>query len=109
MVTYALTTSENGTSIEELVGDIKKVIVSNGTDYVLELFEAKLLAYGYAPEIISEELNQFIVDNQRIFSITNEFPKITPMDVKAPIVSACYSIDLSKCKKFETNLQNLLK
>ncbi|MFB5762935.1 PD-(D/E)XK motif protein [Paenibacillus medicaginis] len=109
LAVYALTASKNGNSIEELSNDIRQLITDNGTSNDLDLFESKLLAYGFAPEIINEELNNFIVDNQRIFSVTDAFPRITPHDVKDPIVSISYSIDLSKCLEFETSLENFLK
>ncbi|QYK65739.1 MULTISPECIES: PD-(D/E)XK motif protein [Paenibacillus] len=109
LVSYALTASENGTSIEEIAADIRRIIIINGTNNDLDLFESKLLAYGYAPETLIEELNSFIVDNQRIFSVKDEFPRIIPQDVKASITSVKYSVDLSRCLEFEICLDNFLK
>lgn len=109
LASYALTASENGTSIEEIAADIRRIIIINGTNNDLDLFESKLLAYGYAPETLIEELNSFIVDNQRIFSVKDEFPRIIPQDVKASITSVKYSVDLSRCTEFEISLDNFLK
>lgn len=109
LATFALTASENGQSIEELVNKIRFLIIEQGSSADLELFEAKLISYGYAPELIKEELNSFIVDKQRLFYVAEEFPKITPKDVSDAIILATYSIDLARCEKFEISLDTFLK
>ena len=109
LVAYALTASENGTSIEEIAADIRQLIIINGTNYDLDLIESRLIAYGYAPETLNEELKSFIVDHQRVFKVTEEFPRITPQDVKAQITSVKYFVDLSKCSEFEICLEKFLK
>lgn len=110
LAAYALTLSENGLSIDDIAEEIRLLIRGNIiTNQIEDLFESKLIAYGYVPELINEELYSFIVDNQRLFSITDTFPRITPKDVQDPIMSVTYSIDLSKCLEYETSLENFLK
>jgi hypothetical protein len=105
LMTYALTSSENGVSIENLANEIRLSLNEQGNTADMDSFEAKLISYGYAPELIKEGLNSFIVDKHRIFHVTEEFPKITPMNVTDSIVSVTYSIDLTKCKNFEVSLE----
>lgn len=109
LATFALTASENGQSIEELVNKIRFLIIEQGSSADLESFETKLISYGYAPELIKEELNSFIVDKQRLFHVAEDFPKITPKDVSDAIILATYSIDLISCEKFEISLDIFLK
>lgn len=107
LAAYALTPSENGISIYDLAEEIRLIIREISTlSQLEELFESKLIAYGYVPELINDELHSFIVDNQRLFTVTDTFPRITPKDVRDPIASVSYSIDLSKCLDYETNLED---
>ena len=71
------------------------------------MFENKLAQYGYIPELIKEPLIKFIADKSRAYAVTDEFPKIDPVNIHTQIISVKYSIDLSRCAEFETDLNSL--
>jgi hypothetical protein len=100
LVCYGLTHSDNGLSVEDIAQDIRILLGEKSSD-VLDVFENKLLEYGYIPEIITEQLYQFIVDKRRAFFVSDEFPKILPSAIKSQIISVNYFIDLSRCTEYE--------
>jgi len=107
LVSYGLTHSNDGLSIENIAQKIKVLLYEEAPDAV-DAFENKLIEYGYIPEIIREPLYSFIVDKRRAFFVSNEFPKIFPSDIKSQIVSVNYSIDLSKCTEYEVMTDSFL-
>jgi hypothetical protein len=108
LMSYALTTSENGMSVEDISRSIRELLIPESNE-ILDLFENKLIEYGYIPEIIKEPLKKFILDKQKVFYISDSFPKIVPEDVKSQISSVKYSIDLSQCYEFEVELKSFLE
>jgi hypothetical protein len=106
LISFGLTRTENGRSIEDVVSNIKRILEKESYDY-LSLFENKLMEYGYIPEIIKEPLFKFIVDSKKAFSISEEFPKILPESIQSQITSVKYSVDLSKCIKFEIEMNDI--
>lgn len=108
LMSYALTISEKGKSVEDISKEIKNILEIGHID-LIDVFENKLIQYGYIPEIIKEPLNKFIVDSHKIFRVSDSFPKITPASVKRQISSVHYKIDLSQCNEFEINLENFLQ
>lgn len=109
LITYALTISENGSSVRDVIDDIKELLMSEESYTKMEMFENKLMDYGYIPEIIKEPLQKFILDKQKIFHISDSFPRILPQEVKHQIVSVNYTINLSECKEFEIKPEKLWK
>lgn len=107
LVSYGLTRSNDGLSIEDIAQEIKKLLYEKAPDAV-DAFDTKLMEYGYIPEIIKEPLYQFIVDKRRAFLVSDEFPKIFPSDIKSQIVSVNYSIDLSGCTEYEVMSDSFL-
>jgi len=107
LVSYGLTLSDNGLSIEDIIQDIKELLGKGSSD-ALDVFENKLMEYGYIPEIINEPLYQFIVDKRRAFFVSDEFPKIFPCHIKSQIISVSYCIDLSKCAEYEVTSDSFL-
>jgi energy-converting hydrogenase A subunit M len=107
LISYALTSSENGLSVEDVSRSIRELLKSESNE-IIDLFEDKLIQYGYIPEIIKEPLQKFIVDKHKVFYISNSFPKIFPKDIKSQITSVKYSIDLSRCHEFEVEPKSFL-
>lgn len=106
LLTYGLSQSENGESIETLVSIINKLLEDKPNE-IKEIFEDKLLEYGYIPELIRMQFYKFIIDKNRIFHVADNFPKITPLEVMEHIVSVKYSIDLIKCIEFEKDIKSI--
>jgi hypothetical protein len=107
LITYALSNFENGNTVEDMVKKIKKIISLGPDNNILDIFEDKLIDYGFIPEIISEPLEKFIVDKQRVYLVTDSFPRIAPKDIMNQITYVKYTIDLSKCKEFEIEYNSL--
>ena len=87
LLTNGLTCSENGTSIEDVSLTIKELLIQESNE-MMTVFENKLMEYGYIPEIVKEPL-------QKLFLISNAFPKIVRKDIGNIIVDVKYSIDLT--------------
>lgn len=107
LLTYGLTQTENGESIADIVQSIKNHL-TNKSNEIKNKFESKLLEYGYIPEIIKTEFYKFIVDKNRVFLTSGEFPKIQPHTIKHGITDVKYSIDLLVCGDYEKNIKDFL-
>ena len=106
LIAYGLTESENGLSAADIADSIKDLLKAQPGES-LDLFENKLAQYGYIPELIKEPLIKFITDKSRAYAVTDEFPKIDAENVRSQIISVKYSIDLSRCTEFETDLNSV--
>ena len=107
LLTYGLTETKNGESIADIVQSINDHL-KNESNEIKSKFEGKLLEYGYIPEIIKTQFYQFIVDKNRVFLTSGDFPKIQPNYIKHGITEVKYSIDLIECKAFEEDVSNFL-
>lgn len=107
LVAYGLTTSERGLSALDIIESINKQI---DDEWIREKFENKLFEYGFINGISNKHrLYKFIVDSEKVYSISNLFPRIQRKDVMGEIVSVKYSIDLSQCTIYETNVNKIFK
>jgi hypothetical protein len=106
LLTYGLTQSENGLSINNLVDEINELIENTSTE-VKDLFNNKLVEYGFIPEIIKTPFYKFIVDKNRIYFVSDEFPKILPCNIKSQIIDVKYTIDLLQCYEYEIEVNNI--
>ena len=107
LLSFGLTRSENGLSIKNIVFEIKKQLENEANDY-LNMFELKLIEYGFIPEIIKSPLYNFIVDVKKVFFVSDEFPRILPKTIQSQITSVKYSIDLTKCEEYELEIETFL-
>ena len=107
LLTYGLTQTENGESIADIVQSINDNL-KNESNEIKSKFEGKLLEYGYIPEIIKTPFYKFIVDKNRVFLTSGEFPKIQPQYVKHGIIEVKYSIDLLECADYEQDIKGFL-
>lgn len=107
LIANGLTTTNNGVSVKEVVESIKNLINDEATE---ELFELKLNEYGYISQIISnQQLYKFKVDKQKVYKINSSFPKILRGDVASPIVEVKYGVDLTQCREYEVEIEELYK
>jgi len=102
LVSYGITRTERGVSIQMLIEDIAAVLYQAGEE-VYESFWSKLTGYGYMQNVSEKELYKFSTDKVRFFSVTDAFPKILTDKVHPFITSVRYIIDLSRCTEFEIN------
>lgn len=102
LVVYGLTKNNTGRSIIDLIKEIKDKFTDN--HYLLDIFESKLALYGYLDGISEGPFFKYFTDTKKAFEVNSEFPKITPKEIANQIVALQYTIDLSKCSIFETNI-----
>lgn len=110
LATYALTRDdEKGENIQVLVDLIKEELNILNDWSALDLFENKLMDYGYEPLLIKEnELFNFIIDKVHLYKIEQDFPRIIPSQITAEIKSLNYSLDLSTCHSFLIKKEDLI-
>lgn len=107
LIANGLTITNNGISVKEIVESIKNLISDDTTD---ELFELKLNEYGYIPQIISKQrLYKFKLDKQKAYKVNMLFPKILREDVPNPIVEVKYGVDLTQCREYEIDIEEIYK
>ena len=109
LVCFALTNSDNGKSIDDLINDIEGLIENNANSNVLnEIFALKLDSYGYVP-VFNEEtpLLNFLIDNVNAYFVSADFPKLTPQVVPLEISNLQYGIELSKCSDFLIEIDDI--
>lgn len=107
LLSNGLTCSENGQSIEDISMEIKELLKQESNE-ILYVFEKKLIGYGYIPEVVKEPLQKFVIDSQKLFYISDSFPKIVRKDIKNQIIDVKYSIDLTQCCEYEVGINSLL-
>ncbi len=107
LLTYSLMQSDNGLSIENIVQDIEQSL-ENEPNELQNLFDNKLLEYGYIPEIVKTPFYKFIVDKTKALFVSDEFPKISPKHIKNQIIKVKYSIDLLQCSEFEIDIDSMI-
>lgn len=98
LISYGLTPTDSGTSIDELVSEIENEI-ENESFELFELFHNKLFEYGYMIDLDIKKY-KFIIDKNMIFHVNSNFPKITPLDIDSRISNIKYTIDLLQCQEF---------
>lgn len=108
LFSYALTTTDSGLSVADVSKEVRQVILSYSVQS-LELFDEKLMQYGYIPELIHEPLQRFTIDKLKVFNIQTGFPRIVPTDIPSQISLVKYSIDLSQCGEFEVDINDIVR
>jgi len=106
LLTYGLTQTDNGTSIDKLVQDIYEMLENKSAE-VSDIFDNRLIEYGFIPELIESSLFKFIVDKRRAYYVSESFPKILPPTVASQILTVKYSIDLLQCYEFEIDINKI--
>lgn len=108
LISCALTNSDIGHTVSEIARQIEEELKAALDFYALDLFEKKLLNYGYSNVLIKEEdLCSFTLDKTYIYKVSDMFPKIISKDVAPEILTVKYELDLSSCKRFAVNLAHL--
>tara|TARA_B100000787_G_C16197385_1_gene301950 strand:+ start:4230 stop:5189 length:960 start_codon:yes stop_codon:yes gene_type:complete len=109
LVCYALTSSDNGKSILDLINHIEKLINADlNQSTLLESFHLKLDSYGYTPVFKDDEpLLNFLIDNINSYHVSDDFPKLTPQVVASEISNLKYGIELTKCSEFLVEIDDI--
>jgi hypothetical protein len=108
LISYALTTSDNGSSIDDLIDEIEEIIGESENRELTEAFNLKLDSYGYIPDISNETpLLKFLVDNFNIYHVNDDFPKLITPSIPLQINHLQYGIDLSRCSEFLVDIEDI--
>ena len=110
LILYALMDSEKGASVSDLSDEIELIISEDEiNEELIEVFNLKLDNYGYIPDFDNEtSLIKFKIDNSSVYHVTDDFPKLTPLDIPLQITSLQYGIDLSKCSDYLVNIEDIM-
>lgn len=108
LIAYSLTPSEIGFSIKDIIFEFDEML-NNETFATQQLFENKVISYGYMPNMNDEALIKFTVDSTRVFEVTTDFPKLLPYQVPSEITKLSYTIDLELCKAHERSSDTVFK
>ena len=106
LIAYGLTRSDNGLSILDLVVEIQEML-STKSKLITDIFNLKIVDYGFVPELQNEPYAGFLIDTARIFKVANDFPRITPLMIPKEVTRLKYTIDLSGCKDYEVTFQSI--
>ena len=90
-------TSESG-RVRERLADLDPAMV--------DLYDMKLAAAGLSDDHDYDD-SQWTIGEVSVFEVSAEFPRIDPSNVAPTVKSACYTLELSECSPFLTDLDRL--
>lgn len=108
LIAYSLTPSEIGLSIKDIIFEVDTLLI-NEKFATQQLFENKIISYGYMPNMNDEALIKFTVDRTRVFEVTADFPKLLPHQISPEITRLSYTIDLELCQAYERSSDTVFK
>jgi hypothetical protein len=100
LISYALTFSENGETVQNIAEDIREQLKS-GDIKTMEMFESKLIESDFIPELLEAPLQAFLIDSPKIYLVKDDFPRIESHKLSPFIQKVNYSIELTYCSRFE--------
>lgn len=107
LIAYGLTEVENGLSIADLISELD-VLISSESISIIQLFERKLIEFGYMPGMTYDVMYKFAVDSLRGFIVEKDFPRILPHQTSPEIIAVNYTIDLQLCTRFEMDVNKII-
>lgn len=107
LIAYGLTEIVNGQSIADIISELDMLIATESVS-VIQLFELKLIEFGYMPGMVYDVMYKFAVDSLRGFIVEKDFPRILPHQTAPEIIAVNYSIDLQLCTRFEIDVNNII-
>lgn len=108
LLTFALTKSDNGYSIEDILEEIRLTLINEGELGKIDLLEFKAAEYGYIPILHKEKLlSTFIVDNVNAYQVIDKFPRIISNNISPEITTVKYQIDLALCQEWKISIDDL--
>ncbi len=105
LVAYGLSASSAGLTVGDLAEQIFKLLDADIN--ARDLFETKLGQYGYIPDIPQSDLEKFVSDSARAYKVLGDFPRLSPAEVAPEITTVKYAIDLSRCSRFEVQVESI--
>lgn len=106
LMAYPISRNDSGNSIIDLIIQIRELFTA--TDQAAsEEFENKLAQYGYLEGITEAPFYKWIIGSGTFYTVDEKFPKILAGEVADQITAVEYTIDLSRCRNFETDLNSI--
>ncbi|MAD75695.1 MAG: hypothetical protein CML20_13065 [Rheinheimera sp.] len=99
--------TDEGMTLSGMVTDIEHILREEPE--MVNLFYERLLLAGYTASHSEQYTRQFEPKEQRIFIVTNDFPRMTTASVPAGVIRAIYEINLDQVKGFFIELDTMLK
>lgn len=107
LVAYGLTEASNGVSVADLINELD-ILISSESGNVIQVFERKLIEFGYMPGMIYDVLYKFVIDSLRGFNVVSDFPRILPHQTPSEIIAVNYTLDLQLCTRFKVEVNNII-
>lgn len=96
--------SSNSVNLPDLIDGISNVLASESPN-TLDRFQDYLSSVGYFYSDKYKDYQYLLLDNF-VFHIKEDFPRIVPTDLKPGIIKLTYHIGLSDCKPYEIDISN---
>lgn len=107
LIVYALSKTEKGQTISDLIAMIKSELKKKMFLNELELLDLKTAQYGYFDLIHKESLINFHIDKITAYEVANDFPKLNIQAIPTGVVNLKYQIDLTKCEEYKVEIEGL--
>ena len=107
LIVYALSTSEQGQTISDIISTIKVKLRKNMLLNELELLDLKTAQYGYFDLIHKDNLINFHIDKITAYEVKDNFPKLNIEVIPVGVVNLKYQIDLTRCEEYKVNIESL--
>ncbi len=106
LAVYSLNISNSGLSCEDIVTKIR-TLMNSETFESIQLFEDKLIKYGYFPSPAQCDYLKFEKVQECAYLVKEDFPKIVPKDISPIIRQVQYTVDLDYCTRFLLNFDDI--
>lgn len=102
IISYGLTISETGYSIDDLYNKIIDELSKNN----IESLKMKLFEAGWILNYDGHRKERFLIDSQTIYFVGDNFPKVKRSGLDYRIKDLRYKIDLSQCQEYVININD---
>lgn len=97
LVAVEIIQSEEGKIIQNLIDQIKSLIIEFPD--LINIFELKLINYGYIKEICENELEKYGNISTEFYLIDDNFPRINLLNIPTGVLNLKYIVDLLSCQE----------
>jgi Putative PD-(D/E)XK family member, (DUF4420) len=96
----------NGKSLNDVVEEVRDLL--SGYEELCDLYQIKLLAVGYSTSDRHRYTSSFLVREEFIYRIEQDFPRIVSSDLMDCVFNVTYSVDLEACTAWRHEADSLL-
>lgn len=95
-----------GKTLQQIIETIEEKLVTRAPSIAVK-FRDLLVEVGVMDTDYND--NYFYVHKELAYSVSEKFPRLTSSDLRTGITNVSYSIDLSHCKEFEIDSDNIFR